>query len=68
MNTTSEAPTRDKIKISNEQHVGSDNGTGSDTGNPTSLMKNVFGNYVIQLIFEKGTPERIEEFYQCMLK
>ena len=43
-------------------------GSELDTGNSTSLMKNVFGNYVIQLILEKGTPERIEEFYQCMLK
>ena len=31
-------------------------------------MKNVFGNYVIQLLFEKGSPERINEFYQTMLK
>ena len=31
-------------------------------------MKNVFGNYVAQLIFEKGTEERKEQFYQVMLK
>lgn len=28
-----------------------------------SLMKNVFGNYVIQLIFQRGNPERVEQFY-----
>ncbi len=33
-----------------------------------SLMNNVFGNYVIQLIFEKGSEERIQQFYQLMLK
>ena len=34
----------------------------------TSLMKNVFGNYVIQLLFEKGSKEQIDQFYQCMLQ
>ena len=31
-------------------------------------MKNVFGNYVIQLIFEKGTKDRVNQFYETMLK
>jgi len=31
-------------------------------------MKNVFGNYVIQLIFEKGTKDRVNQFYDTMLK
>ena len=31
-------------------------------------MRNVFGNYVIQLIFEKGSGERIEQFYECIAK
>ena len=29
-------------------------------------MQNVFGNYVIQLIFERGSSQRIEQFYNIM--
>lgn len=39
---------------------------GSDEG-VHSLMKNVFGNYVIQLIFDKGSQERIDNLYEVML-
>ena len=39
----------------------------SSSQNSMSLMKNVFGNYVIQLIFQRGSEERVEQFYQCIL-
>jgi len=33
-----------------------------------SLMKNVFGNYVAQSVFEMGTAEQVDTFFACVLR
>ena len=46
--------------------------SGSRTGDgpqpPQSLMRDVFGNFVVQMVLEYGSQERIDQLFDCIIQ